>query len=491
MGKFKFKGLMAKLILLCLIPTVGLLILTTMMMLQTSDLNRELSYSSERNAPLIQLTSNLKTSLSSIEIAFLTIAQNDADAFSKDDIQTIAKSYVEYVKNSRLYGLMERSDKEKELYKIVEENFNNSKELIDLVISQSNSIDFSKKSDKEAFLKRVRMAVNPISSSIQTILTALDQIDLNRNQEIEAWTQEAEQDSQRRTLVSGLLVTLIIVTIVIYGNVQIRAIYRQLSQTKEELTRSGFEVTQASEVITQTANDLSNRSVSSSASIEQSVASMEELVALVTANTQNSKKAAAMSQQGLKTAQMSSKMIFELIETMRTISVDSKKIESMVEVIDDIAFQTNLLALNAAVEAARAGEQGKGFAVVADAVRNLAQNSANSAREITQLMQSTSRNVATGTQSADRSATALKDIVGAIEDLVRINEDISTAIQEQSRSTQQINQALQTLDIATQSNAKSSQDLAESCDLITELNQSLENSIASLDEFVEGHGRAA
>ena len=112
------------------------------------------------------------------------------------------------------------------------------------------------------------------------------------------------------------------------------------------------------------------------------MASLEEVASMVNLNTENSKKAHVVAEQAKVATEAGDKNIQELSGAMSLIKSDSKKMEEIVNVIDDISFQTNLLALNAAVEAARAGEQGKGFAVVADAVRALAHRSSTSAKEI-------------------------------------------------------------------------------------------------------------
>ena len=127
---------------------------------------------------------------------------------------------------------------------------------------------------------------------------------------------------------------------------------------------------------------LSANATETASSLEETVASLEELSSMISLNTENSKKVHTVSESTKHIAEAGEKNILSLTKAMEEIKSDSKKMEDIVNVIDDISFQTNLLALNAAVEAARAGEQGKGFAVVADAVRSLAQSSSTSAKEI-------------------------------------------------------------------------------------------------------------
>ena len=138
------------------------------------------------------------------------------------------------------------------------------------------------------------------------------------------------------------------------------------------------------------------------------------------------------------------------------------EIANKTKVINDIVFQTKLLSFNASVEAARAGEQGKGFAVVAEAVRNLAQRSAIAAKDIATLIKENVSMSVEGAQVAERSWSALSEIVTNVKKVSDLNSEISTASQEQSAGIDQISLAMNQLDRLTQETASSSEDLSES-----------------------------
>ena len=160
-----------------------------------------------------------------------------------------------------------------------------------------------------------------------------------------------------------------------------------------------------------------------------------------------------MAEKASEAARAGGQIVNDVVKTMDDISHSSRRINDIISVIDGIAFQTNILALNAAVEAARAGEQGRGFAVVAGEVRNLAQRSAQAAKEIKTLITDSSERVESGQELTAQAGRAMESILKEAQSVTRMITDISRSAREQSTGIGQVNAAVSQLDQMTQQNA--------------------------------------
>ena len=209
----------------------------------------------------------------------------------------------------------------------------------------------------------------------------------------------------------------------------------------------------ASTEIAQGNVDLSQRTESQASALEETSASMEELGSTAQQNVLNAAEANRLAINASEVAMEGGAVVSKVVSTMKNINESSKEISLIVNVIDGLAFQTNILSLNAAVEAARAGEQGRGFAVVASEVRNLAQRSAEAAKQIKILIETSVARVEQGVSLADEAGAAMGKIVSSIKDVTNIMVDISTAGAEQGSSVAQVGQAILELDATTQQNA--------------------------------------
>jgi methyl-accepting chemotaxis protein len=264
----------------------------------------------------------------------------------------------------------------------------------------------------------------------QDVVTAAKENDLRHRIPLEGKTGEIAQLCEG---VNGLLDTM-------------SSIIGEVSETAQTLTTAAREIATGN-------TDLSQRTEEQAASLEETAASMEELTATVRQNAENAQQANKLASSASDVAVKGGSVVAEVVTTMDGITQASRKIADIIGVIDEIAFQTNILALNAAVEAARAGDQGRGFAVVAAEVRNLAQRSANAAKEIKGLISDSVSKVESGSRLVDTAGKTMEEIVQSVKRVTDIMAEISAASQEQRAGIEQVNNAVTQMDQVTQQNA--------------------------------------
>ncbi len=226
-----------------------------------------------------------------------------------------------------------------------------------------------------------------------------------------------------------------------------------LSRIVSTVRESGEHIATGSTQIASGNTDLSHRTENQASSLQTTASSMVELSETVSHNAETARHATQLAHSASEVAAKGGDVVGRVVETMADISQSSQKISDIISVIDGIAFQTNILALNAAVEAARAGEQGRGFAVVAAEVRSLAQRSANAAKEIKNLINTSVEKVQTGTALVDDAGRTMGDIVTQVKQVADLISEIGTATHEQTSGIQQISNSVAQLDEVTQQNA--------------------------------------
>ena len=225
------------------------------------------------------------------------------------------------------------------------------------------------------------------------------------------------------------------------------------------------------------ADDLAKRTEQQAAAVEETAAALEEITTVVKDSAKRANEAGQLVAGARAHAEQSGAVVRRAVGAMEQIEKSSNEISNIIGVIDEIAFQTNLLALNAGVEAARAGEAGKGFAVVAQEVRELAQRSANAAKEIKALIIASKTQVQEGVQLVGDTGKALETIVTEVQEINRHVSAIVEAAQEQSSGLQQINTAVNQMDQDTQKNAAMVEET-------TAATHSLSREVVSLNELL-------
>jgi methyl-accepting chemotaxis protein len=336
--------------------------------------------------------------------------------------------------------------------------------------------------------------VNAMLSAGEKMLAQLEQLEELADQEMRQAYDEAKraQKTATTTLVTmslcavglaallGLLITRSIVNpfrqifrgLKTFSKVELKETADAFNRIIDGMTDGVNQVNDAAGQVSSASQQLAEGASEQASSLEQTSAALEQLAAMTRTNAANAKEANELTAATEKAAGQGD-------QTMTAINESSDQISKIIKVIEEIAFQTNLLALNAAVEAARAGEHGKGFAVVADEVRNLAQRSAQAAKEITDLIEKSVNRSREGAEAI----TAIVDAVGKVTELV---SGIAQASDEQSQGVDQVNTAVSQMDRVTQQNASGAEESASAAEQLNAQAQATNALVGELIVLVKG-----
>jgi len=252
-----------------------------------------------------------------------------------------------------------------------------------------------------------------------------------------------------------------------------------LEELLSNVASSADQIDQGSKQIAASSQSLSEGASEQAASLEEISSSLEEISSMTMQTSENAQQATGLSEESQKAAEKGESEMTLMSQAMDEIMSSSTQISKIIKVIDEIAFQTNLLALNAAVEAARAGEAGKGFAVVAEEVRNLAQRSAEAAKNTSAMIEESTKRADNGVSIAQRVGKALEEIGSSTRKVNTLLAEIASAAKEQSEGVTQVNQGVSQLDKVTQQSAGNAEELASAA-------QEASAQVATLRDLVSG-----
>ena len=242
---------------------------------------------------------------------------------------------------------------------------------------------------------------------------------------------------------------------------QINQLGSELNNNAKHNLENGTLLEKNSLTMNRSVENLANKANAQAASLEETAAALEEITGITKNNTQNAHKMSNLSKDVKDSVILGENLANKTAFSMDEINAKVEAINEAIEVIDQIAFQTNILSLNAAVEAATAGEAGKGFAVVAQEVRNLANRSAEAAKEIKNLVEEANIKTNDGKLISSDMIEGYKELNKNISETINIIEDVSAASKEQMLGIEQINQTVNMLDRVTQENAFESNQIKE------------------------------
>jgi methyl-accepting chemotaxis protein len=265
-----------------------------------------------------------------------------------------------------------------------------------------------------------------------------------------------------------------------------RGITTSITRVVNGLREGAAQVGSASMQVSSSSQSLAEGSSEQAASLEETSASLEQMTSMTQQNADNTKQASVMSAQANEAAKSGIESMTKMSDSITRIKTAADETANIIKTIDEIAFQTNLLAINAAVEAARAGEAGKGFAVVADEVRNLAQRSAEAAKNTAQMISNSQQHANDGVKVTEQVRQNLENILSSISKVSSLGNEIAAASSEQAQGIDQVNTAVSQMDKVTQQSAANSEELASSAEELNAQASQLQQLVAELHAMVAG-----
>jgi methyl-accepting chemotaxis protein/methyl-accepting chemotaxis protein-1 (serine sensor receptor) len=281
--------------------------------------------------------------------------------------------------------------------------------------------------------------------------------------------------------------TCLIITLLALGPILwfiVRGLIARLKQVGREVSQGAGQMGGAAEEISSGSATLAQNASREAAFLEETSASVEEITSIARRNSENSESASSLMAHVDKNVAEANSSLEQMLSSISDINHSSEKVAKIIKVIDEIAFQTNILALNAAVEAARAGEAGAGFAVVADEVRNLAQRSAQAAKDTTELIGESIQHSHLGRTRFEAVAAATRNITESTDNIRKLVDEVRLGSQQQTRGIEQISGSILQMQKHTQATAASAQEGAASSHLLTAQAKTLNSAVQALESVI-------
>ena len=337
-------------------------------------------------------------------------------------------------------------------------------------------------------LERSSDAVSSALHAAEAAQSALGELAITEDEILGDMSQDALALYQRSVTETLVMVALALLAMVGGAVWFASRLSQQLGAGVGALRSNAGQLREAAGQVSSASQALAGGSSQQAAALEESSAALEEMASTMRKTAEHALSAKTIADEVRAAAEEGAGNMAELSTAMDGIKASSDEIGKIIKTIDEIAFQTNMLALNAAVEAARAGEAGMGFAVVADEVRNLAQRSAQAAKETASKIEESIRRSQTGVESTHRAKETLEEIVQRSRKANEVATEIATASREQAAGIEQANMSVSRIDGITQKNAAVAEEVAAASEELTAQSATLEQVVHAVNAVLTGQG---
>lgn len=331
--------------------------------------------------------------------------------------------------------------------------------------------------------RELRTQLSEIGESVAATVENLKLSIIAEQDEVGPRTRAGIQKTVAQVLITGAASAVLAVVIALFV---VLALNRVLKEIANSIDEGSDLVASAASQVAASSQSLAEGASEQAASLEETSSSLEEIAGMTIRNAEGSQKAKQLSNETRQAAESGVKAVSDMTRAMEEIKSSSDEMSKIIKTIDEIAFQTNILALNAAVEAARAGEAGAGFAVVADEVRNLAQRSAQSAKETSNRIQDSLQKCGNGVLITERVEKSLHEILVRVQSVDSLVAEITSASEEQRLGLSQVSTAVLQMDQVTQSNAAGAEETAASAEQLTRQAETQKQNVSRMMALVSG-----